>query len=118
VQFFAQLMAGRKLFLGENGKPWQQSEHERPMDASQEAEGVTFHLLRHTFASHAGIARMTIEVLAQQGAGPACGGTFDIALKKFEQTRSSFVNEFEIILTVRDESRMDRYRQNKPSAFS
>ncbi len=29
-------------------------------------EGVTFHILRHTYASHALMAGMTIEVLAQQ----------------------------------------------------
>jgi integrase len=73
VQLFASLVAGRKptekLFLRANGLPWQQSEQKRPMDAACEAagiEGVTFHILRHTFASHAVMAGMTIEVLAQQ----------------------------------------------------
>jgi integrase len=73
VAFFAELVAGRKptekLFLRANGSPWQQSEQKRPMDAACAAagiEGVTFHILRHTFASHAVMAGMTIEVLAQQ----------------------------------------------------
>lgn len=42
------------------------------------------------------------------------GGTFEITVKRFEQTRSSFVNEFEIALVVRDESSLDRYKQSKP----
>ena len=73
VQFFAALVAGRKptekLFLRANGNPWKESEQKRPMDAACEAaavEGVTFHILRHTYASHALMAGMTIEVLAQQ----------------------------------------------------
>jgi integrase len=72
VQFFASLAKDRKptekLFL-RNGKPWQQSEQKRPMDAACEAsgiEGVTFHILRHTYASHAVMDGMRIEVLAQQ----------------------------------------------------
>ena len=63
VAFLAELVAGRKptekLFLKANGSPWQQSEQKRPMDAACEiagVEGVTFHILRHTFASHAVMA--------------------------------------------------------------
>ena len=66
-------MAGRKptekLLVKADGSPWQQSEQKRPMDAACETagvEGVTFHILRHTFASHAVMAGMTIEVLAKQ----------------------------------------------------
>jgi integrase len=73
VLFFATLARDRMpttaLFLRANGLPWQQSEQKRPMDAACKAagiEGVTFHILRHTFASHAVMAGMTIEVLAQQ----------------------------------------------------
>jgi integrase len=58
-----------KLFLKANGIQWQTSEQFRPMNAACEAakvEGVTFHILRHTYASHALMAGMTIEVLAQQ----------------------------------------------------
>ena len=39
------------------------------MDAACKAagvEGVTFHILRHTYASHAVMAGMTIEVLVKQ----------------------------------------------------
>ena len=73
VQFFAELVKDRMptsaMFLRANGLPWQQSEQKRPMDAACLAsgiEGVTFHILRHTYASHAVMAGMTIEVLAQQ----------------------------------------------------
>jgi integrase len=73
IEFFAELGEGRKpkekLFLKANGIQWQTSEQFRPMNAACEAakvEGVTFHILRHTYASHALMAGMTIEVLAQQ----------------------------------------------------
>jgi integrase len=73
IEFFAELSEGRKpkerLFAKANGIQWQTSEQFRPMNAACEAakvEGVTFHILRHTYASHALMAGMTIEVLAQQ----------------------------------------------------
>lgn len=73
VEFFAHLTDGRKpkerIFLRSNGKVWKTSEQFRPMgDACESAkiEGVTFHILRHTYASHSLMAGMTIEVLAQQ----------------------------------------------------
>jgi len=73
IEFFHQLVTGRKpketLFLRSIGKAWKTSEQFRPMNAACEAakvEGVTFHILRHTYASHALMAGMTIEVLAQQ----------------------------------------------------
>jgi integrase len=73
IDFFSQLTASRepeeKIFLRSNGKAWKTSEQFRPMNAACEAaevEGVTFHILRHTYASHALMAGMTIEVLAQQ----------------------------------------------------
>lgn len=73
VEFFRHLATGRKadeaLFQRSNGKAWKTSEQFRPMNAAcdaAEVEGVTFHILRHTYASHALMAGMTIEVLAQQ----------------------------------------------------
>ncbi|HEX4029244.1 MAG TPA: site-specific integrase [Terracidiphilus sp.] len=73
VAFFNHLTEGRrpeeKLFLRSIGKAWKTSEQFRPMNAACDAakvEGVTFHILRHTYASHALMAGMTIEVLAQQ----------------------------------------------------
>jgi len=73
IKFFAELSEGRKpkerLFLKVNGIQWQTSEQFRPMNAACESAkivGVTFHILRHTYASHALMAGMTIEVLAQQ----------------------------------------------------
>jgi integrase len=73
VALFQQLTEGRKphdrIFLKANGKPWKQSEQFRPMNAACEAanvEGVTFHILRHTYASHAAMNGMPIEVLAKQ----------------------------------------------------
>jgi len=72
IEFFKHLATGRKpnesLFL-RNGKAWKTSEQFRPMNAACDAakvEGVNFHILRHTYASHALMAGMTIEVLAQQ----------------------------------------------------
>jgi integrase len=73
IELFSELVKGRKpkekLFLRSNSKAWKTSEQFRPMNAACEAakvEGVTFHILRHTYASHALMAGMTIEVLAQQ----------------------------------------------------
>ena len=73
IEFFTHLSSGRKpnesLFLRSNGKAWKTSEQFRPMNAACDAarvDGVTFHILRHTYASHALMAGMTIEVLAQQ----------------------------------------------------
>lgn len=73
IEFFKGLSEGRKpkeiLFMRSVGKPWKTSEQFRPMNAACEAAkvaDVTFHILRHTYASHALMAGMTIEVLAQQ----------------------------------------------------
>lgn len=73
IAFFAEVTKQRKpkelIFQRSNGKPWKQSEQQRPMDDACESaklEGVTFHILRHTYASHSLMNGMTIEVLAQQ----------------------------------------------------
>jgi integrase len=73
IEFFKHLSSGRKptetLFLRSNGKAWKTSEQFRPMNAACKAakvDGVNFHILRHTYASHSLMAGMTIEVLAQQ----------------------------------------------------
>jgi integrase len=73
IEFFNQVTSGRQpseiLFLRSNGKAWKTSEQFRPMNAACDAakvEDVTFHILRHTYASHSLMAGMTIEVLAQQ----------------------------------------------------
>jgi integrase len=73
VEFFARLAEGRmpteNMFLKANSVPWQESEQKRYMDAACEAagvEGCTMHILRHTWASHAVMNGMTIEVVGQQ----------------------------------------------------
>ena len=65
----AALLRAISFIVGRDGKPWETSEQQQPMDDACDAaklEGVTFHILRHTYASHALMAGMTIEVLAQQ----------------------------------------------------
>jgi len=71
IAFFERMTQERDgnelMFLRSNGKPWKQSEQQRPMDAACEAaklEGVTFHILRHTYASHAAMNGLPIKVLA------------------------------------------------------
>jgi integrase len=49
--------------LRANGKTWKYSEHSRPTNAAFEAaaiQSVTFHVLRHTYASHAAMNGMPI----------------------------------------------------------
>ena len=72
VAFFQQITKGPKphdrIFLKANGKPWKKSHQFRPMNEACETakiEGVTFHILRHTYASHAVMNGMPIEVLAE-----------------------------------------------------
>jgi integrase len=69
--FFKQLTqdrdANEMMFLRSNGKRWKASEQQRPMDAACQVaklEGVTFHILRHTYASHAAMNGLPIKVLA------------------------------------------------------
>jgi len=73
VAFFAELTKGRNedevIFLRTENKPWKTSEQKRPMDQACEVagiDGVTFHILRHTYASHAVMNGMPIAVLSEQ----------------------------------------------------
>lgn len=73
IAFFERLVAGRNpndpMFVKANGQPWEQSEQQRPMNAacaSTHIEGVTFHILRHTYASHSVMNGMPLEVLQKQ----------------------------------------------------
>ena len=71
IELFTELTKGKEakevIFVRSNGKAWKASEQKRPMDAACAAaniEGVTFHILRHTYASHAVENGMPIEVVA------------------------------------------------------
>ncbi|WP_263355417.1 tyrosine-type recombinase/integrase [Acidicapsa acidisoli] len=73
IALFAELTHGRsgkdRIFVKANDTTWKKSEQKRPMDAACEAAkiaGVTFHILRHTYASHSVMNGMPIEVLAAQ----------------------------------------------------
>jgi integrase len=72
VAFFVTLTKNRvsseEIFLRASGTPWKTSEQQRPMDAAcliAKIKGVTFHILRHTYASHSVMNGMPIEVLAE-----------------------------------------------------
>ena len=72
VALFAEMTEGRNgketIFLRANGKHWKSSEQKRPMDAAcavAKLECVTFHILRHTYASHAVMNGMPIAVLSE-----------------------------------------------------
>jgi integrase len=71
--YFAVLTAGRShgetMFTHSNGKPWKKSEQKPPMDAACEVaklEQVTFHILRHTYASHLAMNQTPMRVIADQ----------------------------------------------------
>jgi integrase len=73
IAFFAHLVKGcdpkDRMFVKANGNPWETSEQQRPIEMACEAthiEGVTFHILRHTYASHAVMNGMPLEVLQKQ----------------------------------------------------
>ena len=58
-----------RVFSKANGTAWGKSEQKRPMDAAclaAKVSGVTFHILRHTHASHALMGGMPLEVLQKQ----------------------------------------------------
>ncbi|NYF80575.1 site-specific integrase [Granulicella arctica] len=72
IALFSDVTANRDsketIFLRANGKIWKSSEQKRPMDAACEAakiEGVTFHILRHTWASLSVMNGMPIAVVAE-----------------------------------------------------
>jgi integrase len=71
--FFSQLTKGREvlaeMFFRANGKPWKTSEQKRPMDKAcieSDVSGVTFHILRHTYASQAVMNGVPVAVVAEQ----------------------------------------------------
>jgi integrase len=74
ARFFTQLVAGRsegeRLFLKDDGKPWGRSEQTRRIKAACQTAGlssdVSFHILRHTYASHYLMTRGSLAALAQQ----------------------------------------------------
>ncbi len=73
VAFFKGLTKGRNstdyIFVKADGKRWQQSEQKRYMDAackSAKMRSVTFHTLRHSYASNARMAGMPLDVLKDQ----------------------------------------------------
>jgi integrase len=73
VAFFSQIGNGRepssRVFVRANGKPWKTSEQKRPMDEAcgkSNVSGVTFHILRHTYASQAVMNGVPIAVVAEQ----------------------------------------------------
>jgi integrase len=70
IEFFKGMVQDRKpaetLFLKADGKPWKQSEQQRPMDKAcddAKIDNFTFHGLRHTFASQYRIAGGPLDVL-------------------------------------------------------
>jgi len=73
VAFFSQITRQRqpseRMFLRANGKPWKTSEQQRPMDKACTETNVgcvTFHILRHTYASQAVMNGVPIAVVAEQ----------------------------------------------------
>lgn len=72
--FFESLTAGRpgrvRLFLREDGEPWQRSHQCRRVKLACEAAGIepaiNFHILRHTYASHYLMNGGSLEALAKQ----------------------------------------------------
>jgi integrase len=73
VALFTRLIDGRAaseyVFVKANGNAWRKSEQKRPMDEACNAakvKGVTFHVLRHSYASHALMNRMPLDVLQKQ----------------------------------------------------
>jgi integrase len=72
--FVAQIAAGRsgrdRLFLRANGKPWSKSEQQRPLNAACVATRIdppiSFHGLRHTYASRLAMRGVPFAVIASQ----------------------------------------------------
>ncbi len=73
IALFRELIGGlgpkESVFTKAEGAVWGKSEQKRPMDAAclaAQVEGVTFHILRHTYASHSLMGGMPLEVLQKQ----------------------------------------------------
>ena len=72
VAFFKSVTQGREpkeLIFQKDGRAWGQSEQKRPMDEAcktAKIQGVSFHTLRHTYASQARMAGMPLDVLKEQ----------------------------------------------------
>ncbi len=74
ILFFKELVAGRKqserMFLMTNGRGWISGEQMRPMrkavKAAEIEDGLTFHELRHTYASTLIMAGVPVSVIAMQ----------------------------------------------------
>ena len=69
VMLFSQLTGGRKgrIFLNANGEPWGQWQQARALAAAAEAasvENVTFHTMRHTYASNLAMRGVPMSVIA------------------------------------------------------
>ena len=71
--FFAALCQSKdgssRMFSRSNGKAWKKSEQKRPMDeacCAAKIEQVTFHILRHTYASHLAMNQTPMRVIADQ----------------------------------------------------
>ncbi|HEY4009071.1 MAG TPA: tyrosine-type recombinase/integrase [Acidobacteriaceae bacterium] len=72
VAFLTHITQGRntseRIFMQSDGKPWTKNEQQRPMIAACTAskiEGVSFHILRHTYASHAVMNGMPLRIVAK-----------------------------------------------------
>ncbi len=69
VMLFGQLTAGRegRIFVKANGQPWARWQQRRPLAAAAKAvklDGVTFHILRHTYASMLAMRGVPMSVIA------------------------------------------------------
>ena len=61
--------ASTRMFSRSNSKAWKKSEQQRPMNeacAAAKIEQVTFHILRHTYASHLAMNQTPMRVIADQ----------------------------------------------------
>jgi integrase len=73
ARFFDQLTNGKtpqeRMFLRSDGRAWKDSEQKRPMDAAcagASLEQVTFHILRHTYASQLAMNGAPMKFIADQ----------------------------------------------------